>query len=43
MQYCIVDSCEWTYPDVHSYETQMPCVRQRALRGSWATFQIHIW
>ena len=43
MQYCIVDSCEWTYPDVHTYETQMPSVRQRALRGSWTTFQIHIW
>ena len=43
MKYCIVDSCEWTYPDVHDYETAATSVRQRALQGSFATFQIHVW
>ena len=43
MKYKIVDSCEWTYPDVHSYETESESVRQSALKGGIATFQIHIW
>ena len=43
MKYKIVDSCEWTYPDVHSYETEGTSVRQSVLGGGMATFQIHIW
>lgn len=43
MKYCVVDSCEWTYPDVHSYETGDMSICQTALSGSLATFQIHVW
>ena len=43
MKYCVVDSCEWTYPDVHKYETEMYSVERHALRGGMVTFQIHMW
>ncbi len=43
MKYTVCENYEWTYPDVHSYATSASEARIDALRGSIASFQIHIY
>ena len=40
MEYKIVDSCQWTYPDVFDYPCTYERFEAKALRGSYATFRI---
>lgn len=43
MKAIIVDSCQWSYPDVHSYQSGSERGEFVALKNSQATFQIHVW
>lgn len=43
MKYTVCENFEWTYPDVHSYATSSDSASIHALRGSVASFQIHIY
>ncbi len=40
MDYKVIDSCEWTYPDVWEYESEKSEYKGYALRGSYATFRL---
>ena len=42
MKYCIVPSYVWTYPDVHDYPNSQKSAELYALRGGYASFQIHL-
>ena len=40
MEYKIIDSCEWTYPDIWDYASQSNEYKGYALSGSYATFRV---
>ena len=40
MEYKVIDSCEWTYPDVWDYASETDKYKGYALSGSYATFRV---
>ncbi len=40
MDYKVIDSCEWTYPDRWDYASEAKCYKGYALVGSYATFRV---
>ena len=40
MEYKVIDSCEWTYPDVWDYASETDGYKGYALSGSYATFRV---
>ncbi len=42
MKYCVCPSYIWTYPDIHSYPEESESANVLALRGGYASFQVHI-
>lgn len=43
MKYTVCRNFEWTYPDIHSYATSATAFEAETLRGSVASFQVHIY
>lgn len=40
MDYKVIDSCEWTYPDIWDYASETDRYKGYALSGSYATFRV---